>query len=357
MKKTAFLFLSLLLLTACVSAPTETPTAAPTETAQGSPSAALPDFLADFSLDRVEVGTPDEEGNCASYTVSLLTDSQAADLQALLAVEDWITADDLPAIGYHPHTVYLYDAAGNSVHFAFWGEEHCLVNCFSAAGEVVRLFAPAALLDALSDFAAALPPFGVIDSAARDYLALFRADSGLTPLLALSVEGGDGNLSDEQMVAYAIQTWGGQGTYDYERGFSQAQLDEFTQARFGKTLTDYDNAMSCVLPDGSITATGWSFDCDVFPILDGTPSGQLGVLSETEDGIITARFLCYQIPDSFWDDLSPDLKAHWAEYLLTGQDDAFPAPYTAEITLELASDDLWATSYLRYHSIRRIPTP
>ena len=329
--------------------PSSPPPSAPTDTPVIStgPETALPDYVSDFRFDMLRAyGDETDPDRSTAYA---LTGEQAARLRDALSAEEWTAAEDLPPVDFE--TAYLIsDGAGNRLQLAAWDGERCLVNCFDAHGEtdVQRYFAPAGALDDVAGVVKDTAPLGVIEPEAEEYYDLFRSDASLPPLVGLMEEGGDGSFSDDQMAAYAIQTLGSQGLYDYDTGVPRETLAAVTDKHFGRTVQNYDNSMTYVLDSGNVTATGWSFDNSVYLVLDGQ--------STKQDGIVTARFKCYNLSDALWTDGGIDQQKldHVREYLLTGTDGDFPAPELVEISFAPSSEDGWQSQYVFYESMKYV---
>lgn len=307
----------------------------------------LPDYVSDFRFDMIRAyGDENDRDRSTAYA---LTAEQTARLRNALATDEWTTAAFLSAVDYE--TAYLIsDGDGNELLLAAWDVESCLVSCFDAYGETEaqRYLAPVGALDSIAGILNGITPLGVIEPEAEEYYDLFRPDAGLPPLVGLMEDGGDGSFSDDQMAAYAIQTLGSQGLYDDEAGVPKETLDAVTDKHFGRTVQNCDNSMTYVLDSGNVTATGWSFDSSVYLVLDGQ--------SAARDGIVTARFKCYDLSDSLWMDGEIDQQKldHVREYLLTGNDGAFPAPELVEITFAPSSEDGWQSQYVFYERMKYV---
>jgi hypothetical protein len=306
----------------------------------------LPAYVSDFRFDMIRAYGG--ENNRDRSTAYALTGEQTTRLREALTPGEWTTAAFLSAVDYE--TPYLIsDGDGNKLLLAVWDAESCLVTCFDASGKISnmrRYFAPIGALDSIAGILSGEVPLGVIEPETEEYYDLFRPDAGLPPLIELMEDGGDGSFSDDQMAAYAIQTLGSQGLYDDEAGVSGEALDAVTAKHFGRTVQNYDNSVTYVLDNGNVTATGWSFDSSVYLVLDGQSAAQ--------DGIITARFKCYNLSDSLWMDGEIDQQKlnHAREYLLTGNDGDFPAPELVEITFAPSSEDDWQSQYVFYESMK-----
>ena len=346
--------LALCACTGSTAAPSSPPSAAPTAhvsqlplPSQTVPESELPSFVRDCRFDLLRQNADD--GDSRLSAVRSLSTVQANQLKAALATDGWRTVDSLPAEGFELFGVFS-DVDGNELHLAPWDESVCLVSCYPAQGGVLRYWANASALDAVKALSGTLTELGRIDALAEEYFDLFWADSALTPLICLAPEGGDGSFSDDQLAAYAIHALALTGAYDHTVGLSKDELDDLTMARFGRTIQNYDNSMSRTLPSGRVTATGWSFDCGVFLVLSGDAP------QADQDGALTARFKCYILPDSLWldEELPAEKRAHFKEYLLTGNGEGFPAPLTAELTFRLQTEAA-GEAQVTYQSLKLLP--
>ena len=290
----------------------------------------FPDFLLHFDFDRADWL---DVNAFRDYAICLMGEEECAALKAILAPTTWTVATDLPAIGLEPAYI-LYDHAGNSLTVNHWESEYCLIIACEQGedGDPHRYFAPNSVLENFENYMASLDPLpGTVSSSEEMYYHLFLDDAGIEALITLASE--DGSLSDEQLYTYAtfrIPAFGfenPQATYAY---------DTVTLLHFGRTVAN---------PVGR--TFGFGFDCHLV----------LQEESMDENGVITARFKCYSIPDYYErDGVLPDLQMrHVKEHLLTGNDAGFPEPTTVEIVFELLFDIPTQTSYVFYHSVKVLP--
>lgn len=328
--------------------------AAPSPSApqQAEPLTELPGFVTDFQIDQIRLDhtSADDGDYYLDYAVYLLDETQQAAYREALAPESWTDVTDFPAVSFYRYSA-SYDLAGNRVDAVPWDEERCLINCFPTDGSVHRYWAPSSVLDDVQAFIEGLAPLGYIDYTAKEYHELFRSDFGFDCMM--EIDNSDGSISDDQMAAYVIETMAYAGLYDYDTGISTEEFDEITKKHFGKTIQNFENSKSkYVEAGGRVTATGWDVPFTVHPVLDGEPQ-------EDENGVITARFLCYTLWERLWLDgeFDPFKLEHAGEYLLTGNTGGFPEPQTAEIVFEIQyapNEYGYSTPYVVYHSIKVI---
>ena len=263
------------------------------------------------------------------HSVYLFDEEQSAALSALLdAAERTDIAGEW--LGGHSESLYMfYSPNGDRVDVEYAGD-YCLIDCFPAEGGAFRSFGPLSLLDQIAEFMEGVSPLGMVDNTAERYFDLFRQDSGINALVAMSTE--DGSFTEEQIALYTMLRV---SDYPFDFPNSTAAYDAVTTRQFGLTI-----------PNFNVPATDFHF-------------GTYLVLEEEsvdESGIITARFQCYLVPESYWlDELLPQWKlTHIKELLLTGNDGDFPEPFPVEIVFEEKYDYTGEApmSYVFYHSLK-----
>ncbi len=170
-----------------------------------------------------------------------------------------------------------------------------------------------------------VPPQPSSTDLAAHYYDLFRADSGIYPLVKLATA--DGSISDEQICAYcALRTL----DYGFSHPYSTGAVDSISSRHFDRTVPNFALV---------------SYEGEVGLVLDGEP--------EERDGAIAARFKCYELSDGLWfsDEMDQEKLENAREYLLSGDDEGFPAPRPVEIVFEERYDEETQSPYVFYRSL------